>query len=375
VIETQGLVAHYGTFSLQQIDLTIRDGETFVLLGPSGAGKTLFLETVLGIKPPDQGRILLKGADISSALPEARGFSYLPQDLALFPHLSVWQNIAFGLTIRKENKATVRKRVERVAGLLGIGHLLDRRSVQSLSGGEKQRVALARALLVEPRVLFLDEPFSALDPATRRQLHAEFRDVWRRLGLTTLLVTHDQEEAAELADRLAILMNGQVEQCGTPPEVFERPASLAVARFLVVENLFEGRLLPPRHGAATREVECGPVTFAVSPTPATANAGRLHVGIRARYATLHRPSAGPLAEGTYQGVLERLTASATAPRAIVRLGPEQGLRIECGPFPNPATIPVAVGESVLLELPPSRFLLFGQDEPEGSAPPAGSGKG
>ena len=265
MIRIENVVAHYGSFALENVDLAIEEGETFVLLGPSGAGKTLFLETVLGIKPPDQGRILLDGRDISHALPEDRGFSYLPQDLALFPHLSVRRNIAFGLSVRHAPSSTIAERVNRIAELLGIGHLLGRRDVRSLSGGEKQRVALARALVVEPRVLFLDEPFSALDPATRRQLHVEFRGIWQRLGLTTILVTHDQDEAATLADRLAVIMGGRIQQCSAPADAFDRPANLAAARFLVVENIIAGELLPAGAWAPLRRVACGPVELAIEP--------------------------------------------------------------------------------------------------------------
>jgi ABC-type sugar transport system ATPase subunit len=364
MIEVRDLVAHYGSFSLQRIDVTIADGECFVLLGPSGAGKTLFLETVLGVKPPDRGRILLDGADISRAQPETRGFSYLPQDLALFPHLSVRRNIAFGLSVRHAPHATIEERVRRVAGLLGIEHLLGRRSIRNLSGGEKQRVALARALVVEPRVLFLDEPFSALDPATRRQLHQEFRDVRARLGLTAVLVTHDQDEAALLADQLAVIIGGRIQQAGPPAEVFDRPVNLAVARFLVVENLFEAIPLPPDRGAPPR-VQCGPLalTVAANPTPAHRPC---HVGIRARFVKLRRPNAfagAPLPPGCYPARLESLSTSCTAPRAYLRLGGPDGLRIEAGPFPDPDAIPVAAGQDLLVELPPKRFVFF----PESSA--------
>jgi ABC-type sugar transport system ATPase subunit len=280
MIDVRKLVAHYGDFSLRDINVTIEDGECFVLLGPSGAGKTLFLETVLGIKPPDHGRLLLDGRDISRAEPEQRGFSYLPQDLALFPHLSVRRNIAFGLEVRHTPAATIEERIRHIAGLLAIEHLLARRDIRSLSGGEKQRVALARALVVEPRVLFLDEPFSALDPATRRQLHVEFRAIWKRLGLTTVLVTHDLEEAAGLANKLAVIIGGRIQQCDAPAEVFDRPANLATARFVVLENILEGTLEPVADSGGTRHVACGPVSFAVAqqdpPEPGPVHAASAH---------------------------------------------------------------------------------------------------
>ena len=374
MLEVNALVAHYGAFSLQRITVTIPQGESFVLLGPSGAGKTLFLETVLGVKPPDAGRILLDGRDIGRTRPEERGFCYLPQDLALFPHLGVRENIAFGLTVRHVDPAAADERVSAIARLLGIEHLLGRREVRSLSGGEKQRVALARALVVQPRVLFLDEPFSALDPATRRQLQREFREVWRRLGLTVILVTHDHEEAAALADQLAILMDGRLKQCAPPAEVFERPADLATARFLVVENIFPGprdRVVhntPPRprpppappHGAPPRQVQCGPITFRVAAREPLAQAAEVHLGIRACRVKLHPAQAAAPSGGLYPGILEGFTTSASAPRAFVRLA--EGIRVECGPWPDPLALPARVGEALLVELPPERFLVFANTE-------------
>ena len=363
MIDVQGLVAHYGSFSLRNIDLRIETGQCFVLLGPSGAGKTLFLETVLGIQPPDSGRILLDGCDISGTPPEARGFSYLPQDLALFPHLSVRRNIEFGLRIRHTPRATVQERVARTARLLAIEPLLDRPSLRGLSGGEKQRVALARALIVEPRVLFLDEPFSSLDPAIRRQLHVEFAEVRQRLGLTAVLVTHDHEEAAALADRLAVLINGEIQQSGPPAEVFDRPANLATARFLVLENLFEGLLRPTAGASGACEVSCGHVALAVASNGPARHSGRMNVGFRARYARLHKAPVGSgsgLARGCYLGILEGFSASCSSPRAFVRIGGQDGLRIECGPFADPAILPARVGEEVVVELPPERFLFFSE---------------
>ena len=362
MIQVESLVAHYGSFSLKDISLGIEVGQCFVLLGPSGAGKTLFLETVLGIKPPDCGRILLDGRDISHERPERRGFSYLPQDLALFPHLTVYQNIAFGLSIRHVPRQEIDGRIGRVAGLLGIERLLGRGDIRSLSGGEKQRIALARALVVEPRVLFLDEPFSALDPAIRRQLHVEFKDIWRRLGLTVILITHDHEEAAALADQLAVIIAGRIQQCGDPADVFDRPANLATARFVVLENVLEGDYVAADAGIA--RVRCGPATLAAALPDPMPPLGPVHVGIRARYGKLHAPAAfdGELPVGHYRGVLERMSISFTSPRAFVRLAGEGGPLIECGPFPDPEAVPAAIGEPLVLELPPDRFL-FLEEEP------------
>jgi ABC-type Fe3+/spermidine/putrescine transport system ATPase subunit len=346
MIEIRGLVAHYGSFSLQEIDLTIEEGECFVLLGPSGAGKTLCLETILGIKPPDHGTIHLDGRDIGHAEPETRGFSYLPQDLALFPHLSVWKNIAFGLFIRRTAAGVIEERLRRVADLLGIEHLLGRRSIRGLSGGEQQRVALARALVVEPRVLFLDEPFSALDPATRRQLQREFHDIRERLGITSLLVTHDHEEAAVLADRMGVIMGGKLQQVGTPADVFDRPVDLATARFMVVENLYDGVA-----DSAAGTVRCGSIVFQ-APTP---RGGPCSVGIRARFVGV-LPATAEAGPSRHRGTLEAVVGSFAAPRAVVRL--DDTICVECGPFNDRDVIPAAPGEELIVELPPERFVFF-----------------
>ena len=207
MIRVESLSARFGDFQLRDITLDVEAGSSLVVLGPSGAGKTLLLETVLGLRRMQQGRVLIDGRDVSSLPPEERGVSYLPQDVALFPHLSVRKNILFGAGARQfKHDASVE--LAKLVRLLDIGRLLDRRDVRSLSGGEAQRVALARALVVRPRILLLDECFSSLDVPLRRQLREEFRQLRHSLDVTVALVTHDQEEAFLLGDQVAVLMTG-----------------------------------------------------------------------------------------------------------------------------------------------------------------------
>jgi len=246
-VQVVDLWVDLGEFHLRGIHLDVAPGEYFVILGPTGAGKTVLLETLAGLFRLRRGHILLDGEEVTNLPPERRGIGFVYQDYALFPHLSVAGNIAFGLKVRKRDHRTVEERVTAIGRLLGIDHLLHRRPA-TLSGGEQQRVALARALVVEPRLLLLDEPLSALDPRTREGLQRELVRVHRELGTTTIHVTHDFEEAMALADRIAILSEGQVVQVGPPEEVFRRPRSEFVAHFVGVRNVFRGEIRPGGDG-------------------------------------------------------------------------------------------------------------------------------
>lgn len=238
-VQLQGLWVDLEEFRLREIDLEVQAGQYSVILGPTGAGKTVLLETIAGLWPQSRGRILLDGEDITGAPPERRGVGFVYQDYALFPHLSVGENIAFGLTLKGMHHTAVRDRVDKISAMLDIRRLLGRRT-GTLSGGEQQRTALARALIVEPRLLLLDEPLSALDPETRETLRHDVGRLQRRLGVTTIHVTHDFEEAVALADRVAVMNDGRIVQVGTPEDIFRRPASEFVARFVGVRNVFKG---------------------------------------------------------------------------------------------------------------------------------------
>jgi molybdenum ABC transporter ATP-binding protein len=246
-VQVQNLHVDLGAFRLREIDLDVPPGETVVILGPTGAGKTVLLETIAGLHRPDSGRILINGEDITAAPPEQRGVGFVYQDYALFPHLDVAGNIGFGLKLGKLERSFVEKRVVEVSEMLNIDHLLHRRP-DTLSGGEQQRVALARALVVKPGLLLLDEPLSALDPETREDLQRELARLHRELGTTTVHVTHDFAEAAALGHRIAVVHEGRIVQVGTPEEVFRRPASEFVARFVGARNVFQGKVLPPTNG-------------------------------------------------------------------------------------------------------------------------------
>ncbi len=257
MLRVEGLGIRLGEFDLREISFEVHDGEYFVLLGPTGTGKTVLVECIAGLHRPSRGRIWLDGRDITDLPPEERGIAYVPQDYALFPNLTAYENIAFGLRVRKLSDAQVRAKVTELAEWLGITYLLERLPL-TLSGGEKQRVALARALAVEPKVLLLDEPLAAVDEETRERLCRELKTIQRQSGATFIHVSHNFEETLAVADRIGV-MNftteeaghkgkrmdwrvGRLLQVGTPEEVFYRPANEFVARFTRSENIWHGEV-------------------------------------------------------------------------------------------------------------------------------------
>lgn len=224
---------------LKGINLEIKKGEFFSLLGPSGCGKTTLLRILAGFEFPDSGEVFLRGMEVSHLPPNRRSVNTVFQSYALFPHMTVFDNVAFGLKMRKVPNDQIRSRVERALEMVEIGPFAKRRTSE-LSGGQRQRVALARALVNEPQVLLLDEPLSALDRKLRMSLQVELMRLQQQLGLTFIFVTHDQEEALTMSDRIAVMNKGVIEQLGASDEIYERPATPFVAKFLGSSNLIEG---------------------------------------------------------------------------------------------------------------------------------------
>jgi sulfate/thiosulfate transport system ATP-binding protein len=230
----------FGNFqAVDRVSLEIGSGSLVALLGPSGSGKSTLLRLIAGLETPDRGRIWLTGTDATHQSVSERNIGFVFQHYALFKHLTVRQNIAFGLEIRKATATTVRTRVEELLELVQLGGLGNRYPAQ-LSGGQRQRVALARALAVEPKVLLLDEPFSALDARVRKDLRAWLRNLHDEIRITTVIVTHDRQEAMEVADKLVIMNQGHIEQVGTPAEIYDRPANAFVMSFIGQVNILPG---------------------------------------------------------------------------------------------------------------------------------------
>ncbi|NLC91097.1 MAG: ATP-binding cassette domain-containing protein [Methanocorpusculum parvum] len=240
MIEFEDVSLSLGEFSLKNLSLTIDDGELCVIMGPSGAGKTIILELIAGLHDPDTGVVRINGVDVTNTPPEKRGIGIVYQDYALFPHMSVEENICYGMQRKKVPPGEQKSMCQDLAKTFGISHLLKRRPL-TLSGGEAQRVALSRALAVKPSILLLDEPYAALDNETRRECVADMKKLHSE-GLTIILVTHSLEEAKSLGTRITVVRGGEVVQTGTADEVFAYPNDEATARFLGFENIADAKL-------------------------------------------------------------------------------------------------------------------------------------
>jgi putative spermidine/putrescine transport system ATP-binding protein len=237
-VRLEGVVKRFGDVTaVAGVDLDVRRGEFFSMLGPSGSGKTTCLRMIAGFELPSAGRVLLGGVDVTGRAPYDRDVNTVFQDYALFPHMSVQENVEYGLRVKRVQRAERRHRADEALGMVRLADL-GKRKPGELSGGQRQRVALARALVNRPRVLLLDEPLGALDLKLRQEMQIELKHIQESVGITFLYVTHDQEEALTMSDRIAVFNNGRIEQIGTPAEVYERPATPFVAGFVGTSNLF-----------------------------------------------------------------------------------------------------------------------------------------
>ncbi|MCD4703095.1 MAG: ATP-binding cassette domain-containing protein, partial [Methanosarcinaceae archaeon] len=245
-LEIRDLGIDLGEFELKDINLSVEDGEYVTIIGPTGSGKTILLETALGFHKPEQGTVRLQGRDITDLYPEKRGITIVYQDYALFPHMNVFENIAYGLRKRTDDDNAIRSEVYHITSVLEIDQLLHRKPA-TLSGGEMQRVALARGLIIKPKVLFLDEPFSALDIKTKEKLRRLVKNVIREYRTTVLHVTHDFDDTWNMADRVIIMKDGRILQQGRPEDVFNHPSSDFVADF-VGTNILQGRITAHHNG-------------------------------------------------------------------------------------------------------------------------------
>lgn len=318
---------------LDRVSLDVRPGEFVTLLGPSGCGKTTLLRLVAGLDEVDSGRIEISGKDVTSMKAHLRPVHTVFQSYALFPHLSVFENVAFGLRLRDRPDAEIRSRV---AKALGAVHLegFDSRATSEISGGQGQRVALARALVLEPDILLLDEPLAALDAQLRSAMRSELVQLQRSLGITFVLVTHDLEEAIECSSRIAVMREGRIAQYAPPEEIFEHPASVYVARLVGMENILEGRVIENRAGGGV--VDLGFTRIEIADLPAGAE---VTIGLHGEHVSLSRSGggiAGTVTDVRYLGeatrcqvdVGETTLVANVSPREVVRAGDRVFLDIE-----------------------------------------------
>ena len=301
MLDLENISHKFGEFSLKKVNLSVKKGEYFVILGPTGAGKTLLLEVVAGFHIPREGRILLGRKDATEIPPEKRNIGFVYQNYSLFPHMTVEKNIAFGLKMHKTPRKEAEVKVREMMDNMRISHLA-RRHPHTLSGGEQQRVALARALVIEPQILLLDEPLSALDPRIQDTLREELIRVHREQNVTTVHVTHDQTEALLLADRVAVMMEGKVVQADTPQDIFNRPATGEVANFVGVENIFIGEVKSNEGGVAHVAAE----DLDISALSNYMN-GRAKVFIRPENITISRTSLKSSARNNVKGRIVKIT--------------------------------------------------------------------
>jgi len=312
-VAVEGAHARLGDFKLHDVSVRVESGEFFVILGPSGAGKTVLLDLIAGFVAPQQGRVLLDRTDVTFLPTEKRHIGYMLQNYALFPNMSVRKNIEFGLRYTK--LPDHRRRVEDIMELVGVSKLSDR-TPTTLSGGEHQRVALARTLIVEPAVVLLDEPLSALDVQSRDLLREELRDIIDQFEITALFVTHDQTEARLLADRLGVMWSGRLLQTGSVHQVFDLPADERVASFVGMENLFEGIVVSQEGGIIVADIGNATVEAIAN----NKKGESVVLGIRPENVTVMLEQVVSSARNTFKGTIKQ----------ILFLGPINKIIVDCG---------------------------------------------
>ncbi len=342
-----GIQKQFGTtYAVQDFNLSAEKGEFVSFLGPSGCGKTTTLRMIAGFEQPTAGRISIDGSDITDRPPNRRNIGMVFQSYALFPNMSVADNIGFGLRVRKKPKDQIRKRVEE---LLGLMHLPDKgsRFPYQLSGGQQQRVALARALAIEPDVLLLDEPLSALDAKIRVALRKEIRAIQRQFGITTVYVTHDQEEALSLSDRVVVMSEGRIEQIGAPADIYNFPATPFVASFVGTLSLLQASVVD---GASARLDVGGQEIRGAK--PGAASGARVTIALR--------PEAIELGEGggsnRLKGTVEDVSFLGSIVRTRIRISP--GATLSLDQFNDPSLAAPVIGETVTVSFSPESTLVL-----------------
>ncbi|HEX8142841.1 MAG TPA: ABC transporter ATP-binding protein [Pyrinomonadaceae bacterium] len=363
LLSLQNISKHYGaTRAVADLSLTVERGEFYGLLGPSGCGKTTTLRMIAGLEKPDAGVIEFDGADITARTPERRGFGMVFQNYALFPHLDVFENVAFGLRARRRPKTEVQERVSSALMLVQLPGY-ERRRIDELSGGQQQRVAIARAIAIEPALLLFDEPLSNLDVALREETRAELRELVERLGLTAVYVTHDQDEAFALCDRISVMSGGDILQTGAPRELYERPTRLFVASFLGRNNLITARRLSSSDEPVARfhTLDGGhTLSVAVERDQLAPLNQNCTLAIRPEHLSLSKAVGDEASDGNTNLLRAQV-------RAISFSGATTSVRLDAGGLLLEALVlqldNLSPGDTCLVHLPPTRInILRGKDE-------------
>ena len=354
-ISLRAITKRYGVERVvDAVSLEIRPGEFFSLLGPSGSGKTTTLMMIAGFVGLDEGRILVDDADVASEPPQKRGFGMVFQNYAIFPHLDVFENVAFPLRARRLPAPEIERRVREALALVRLDRFGERFARQ-LSGGQQQRVAIARAIVFQPKVVLMDEPLGALDKNLRYEMQVEIKDIQTRLGMTVVYVTHDQEEAMNMSDRIGIMNHGRVEQVGPPAEIYERPASTFIARFLGEANLISGDLREVSGGLATIALPGGLALQAVAAKQLAVGAP-INVFVRPERIALADSEAAPVAglnraagrirRVSFLGNILRYVVEASGADITVDVQNAGPSRLSPG---DPVSLAWAVSDSIALE--------------------------
>jgi spermidine/putrescine transport system ATP-binding protein len=328
--------------AVNAISLDVQQSEVVALLGPSGCGKTTTLRVIAGFEEPDAGTVEIRGRVVNQVPTYRRNLGMVFQQYALFPHMSVFDNVAFGLRMRRVPRSEVRRLVEEAMALVRLTGLSERFPSQ-LSGGQQQRVALARAIVTKPAVLLLDEPLGALDKKLREQMQVEIRALQRQVGITTVFVTHDQEEALTLADRIAVMEHGEIVQIGTPTEIYERPRSRFVSDFIGVSNILEGKAVSRDAGALVVELSSG---TRVSATPVEgAGAGdRIEIAVRPEKIRLSATAGG--SANCLPGTIENVVYLGAVTYYYVQTADARLVVMEQNRAPRPPSAPSPIGQPV-----------------------------
>ncbi len=359
-VELRGVAKQYGEVAaVRGVSLAIGEGEFFSLLGPSGCGKTTTLSLIGGFVEPDEGEVVIQGRPMRGIPPYRRPVNTVFQSYALFPHMSVADNIAFGLRMKRTPKAEIARRVQQMLELTSLGGLGDRRSAQ-LSGGQQQRVALARALVNQPAVLLLDEPLGSLDLKLRKQMQLELSRIQREVGITFVYVTHDQEEAMTMSDRIAVMDHGAVVQVGSPQAIYERPASRFVADFIGASNVLPGRVEAAPGGAVLVRLESGDAVR-VPAAAALVQGAPVSIVVRPDRVEVRR-TPPPDGANAIRGAVTKVSYLGTHSQIVVRAGrrlevtvhertPAAGEAAHVPPVPN-------IGDEIWVAWPVAQSLCF-----------------